>query len=209
MVGLLAVSVVTGALVVRAQNQTDNPYRARVKARFEALSQQVNLSDAQKKSVAAMVRQSIMQGQYIAQDNQLSNTQKQQKIKALREGTRVKMVALLQPAQRQNLQKLLANRQQRMQAVWEEVADDLQLNNEQRAEAKPIIEDALLKSYTIGTDASTLRQKRSRLVQLHVDTREKLASVLSVTQMQKLDQMRDAVRAEAITRLIQWKRSSG
>ena len=206
LLGFLAVSVAVGALVVRAQNQAANPYRARVKARFEALAQQANLSDAQKKSIAALARQAMLQGQAIAQNNQLPNGQKQQKIKALRESTRVKMAALLTPAQRQNLQKLLASRQQPLQSVWEEVADDLQLTDEQRAEVKPIIEDALQKGHAIWADGSTLGQKRSSLVQLHAATREKLASILSPAQMQKLDQMRDAVRAEATTHFIQLRR---
>ncbi len=202
LIALLGVAVVAGSVVVRAQNKdANNPYRAVVKARFEAMAKQINLSDAQKKSIAGLVCEAIPQGRAIAQNKELSSTQKQQKIKALRESTRGKITQLLTTEQRQTAQQLFASRETRMRATLNEVADELHLTNAQRAETKPIIEDAVQQGRAIFQDASGFAQKRAKLMELHAKTREKLASILTPEQMQKLDQMRAAVRAEAVSRI--------
>lgn len=198
-------ALIMGAVLVRAQNEAaQNPYRAFVKARFDAVAQQVNLSETQRKSIAAIIRQSVPQGRAIVQDGTLSKTQKQQKIKASREETRSRIAALLTPAQRQNVQTLFANREQRLSKVLDEVADELQLSEKQRAEAKPIVQDAIQQGRSIWQSAAGFPQKRAKLLQLHAATHEKLSSILTLEQMRKLDLMRQAARAEVVSRFASW-----
>lgn len=201
---LSGVMVLIGTVVVRAQNRdAHNPYRAAVKARFEALDKQLNLSAAQKKSIAELVRAAMPQGRVIISNDKLSNEQKQQQIKALRDSTRSKMAQVLTADQRQKAQKLFESRRERIGTVLNDVADELQMTDKQRAEARPIIEDAIKQGRAIFYEASGFSQKRAKLMQLRATTHEKLASILTPEQMQKLHQMRDAVRAEIVSRIGQ------
>jgi Spy/CpxP family protein refolding chaperone len=197
-------AVVVMGTVVRAQNRdANNPYRAAIKARFDALAKQVNLSEAQKKSIASIVREAMPQGRAIAQNKELSNAQKQQQMKALRATTRSKIAALLSPEQRQSAQKLFESRKQRVNGALQEIADELQLTEKQRAAAKPVIKDAVKQGRAIFQGADNFAQKRAKLMQLRAETHQKLASILTPEQMQKLDQIRDAVRSEASSRMGQ------
>jgi hypothetical protein len=85
-----------------------------------------------------------------------------------------------------------------------EIADELQLTSAQRAEVKPITEDGIKQARAIWQGPSDFGEKRAQLMQLHQSTNEKLGSVLSPAQMQKLKQMQEAVRAEAVARAAQW-----
>lgn len=204
LVVLVGVSVFAETVIVRAQeNAAQNPYRARIKSDFEALSKQMNLSDAQRQSIGNILRATMPQGRAIAQDKTLSNAQKQQKIKALRAATRGKIAALLTTVQRQSAQKLFANRQQHLRDAFTQIADELQLTGAQRREAKPIVENALWQGCAILGEGHNFSQKRAKLLQLQKITRKKLAPVLTPEQMQKFDQIRDSARAEIFFRIGQ------
>lgn len=205
-IALVGTIVVAGSIAVKAKNEkAANPYRAVVKARFDALVGQMNLSNAQKKSMSSVVGGALSQARTIAHDSALEGSQKQQKMRTLQQNTRERVTKILTPAQRNAAQKLFAERQQRASGVLNEIADELQLTSAQRAEAKPIIQDGIKQARAIWQDPPTFGEKRAQLMQLHQSTNEKLASILSPAQMQKLKQMQEAVRAEVVARATQWR----
>lgn len=177
--------------------EAPNPYRARVKAKFDALAGQFNLSDGQKKSIAAVLRESLAAGLAMRQDKSLTP----EKARALRDETRGKIAGLLTPEQTATAQKLFAQRKERVKNTLREIADELKMSEAQRNETRPILTEAATQARTILFDATTLPQKHAKLLQLRQTTREKLASILTPEQLGKLDQMRDAVRAELAARL--------
>ena len=178
-----------------------NPYRAVAKAKFDALAGQFNLSDGQRKSVGTVLGAAFLEGLALHEDAKLSPEQKRAKARALHSATREKIGKLLTPEQTATAQKLFAERKERVKDTLREIADELQLTEAQRGEVRPILTDAVAQARAIIFSATTLPQKRTRLVQLRQTTREKLASILTPEQLGKLDQMRDAVRAELAARL--------
>jgi Glu-tRNA(Gln) amidotransferase subunit E-like FAD-binding protein len=182
--------------------QTGNPYRAKAKAKFDALAAQLNLSAVQKQSIARILADAFAQGNAISSDEKLSSAQKQAKLSALRAATREKIAALLSPSQRQSAQKLWNERQTRAANAFEEIADELKLSSAQREEVRPIVQNAFAQGRAIFHDASlSFPQKRAKLTQLRQSTREKLASILSAEQLAQLDQMRAVVQAEWMSRI--------
>lgn len=182
--------------------QEANPHSAKVHQLFDELAAKANLSEAQKLQIAAILRHAAPKAKAILEDTKLTQAQKQDQLQELRGATRDKVAQILTAEQRDKAAQLFANRRQIVREALQKVADELEMTTEQRQEARPILQNAFKEAGGIVHDANlTFPQKRDKLMQLRLQTREKLNSILTAEQQKELDQIRDAVRSEIWSRV--------
>lgn len=208
--GQVTVRFVPAIAWAKQAQSTGNPYRAAIKARLDALTAPVNLSPEQKQTIGRILREAFPKGRALAHDEKMTPVERRQKLAVLRETTRGRITQVLTPTQRTAAQKLFVGREQRVKQALGEVADELDLTDKQRVEARPIVESAFKQGRAImQNSALSFPQKRAKLLQLKQSTQEKLASILTAEQMRKANQMRDAALTEIMSRAAQFGLPAG
>jgi hypothetical protein len=151
-----------------------------IQSRLEKLEQKLNLTPQQRVQAAAIFAQVRTQAQTIHADRALNPAERRAQIQALFATTRQDLRALLTPAQRQEAHRLIRQR-------LEHLADQVGLNQTQRAQVQAIIASGAQHVKSIRRDTSlTSAQKRAQIAATVQKDRQQAFAVLSPTQRQEL-----------------------
>jgi Spy/CpxP family protein refolding chaperone len=87
-----------------------------VQQRLNHMSQELNLTDDQKEKLKPVLEDEMKQIQAVRQDNSLSRDQRREKVMQIHQSTKPQIEAVLTPEQKEKLNKMHEERQQR----WKE-----------------------------------------------------------------------------------------
>lgn len=179
-----------------------NPYRARVAEVFDQMQQgAVNLSAEQKGRISTILREAIPRAVDIHDNMSLTPERKWSQLQALFTTTQERMKAVLTPEQQKQSDAKQAADAKRRGEIFQEVAAELQLSEDQQKRIRPIVERAVAQAAGVGFDAKlTLAQKLIRLSGIHGEASGQINGVLTPEQRRKLEQMMAAVGAEMLAR---------
>lgn len=172
---------------------------SRLSATLQQVKAELNLTDQQQTKIQIIIREAVPQGVAIHDSMSLSPEQKRSRLQQLKTTTRKRIEHVLTPAQRRKAQALFTSAKPRVQARLQQVSQELQLTNSQKAKVQPILASAFKKGLAIKDDMDlTLAQKYTRAQQLRVETRQQLSSILTPVQMKKLDGIIETAQKDVV-----------
>ncbi len=173
------------------------PIGERVKQRMAELSEQLNLTDEQKKAIEPVIANEIKEIRALRADSTLSREEKIEKMKAIRQTAKVEINKVLTPEQqgkwteekeemkdenRENVELMI---QQRMAAMSER----LNLSDEQKQKIQPIVENEIKGMLaTRDNEALSQEQKVEKMKAIRQTAREEINKVLTPEQKAKSEE---------------------
>jgi len=162
---------------------------------MQELSEKLNLTDAQKAAVKAIIVNEANEIKAVHQDSSLSNEQKQAKIKEIRDNSREKINALLTPEQQKKFAEMKgeAGNKNRLAMLTEK----LNLTDEQKAAIKPILATEVNDIKAVLQDNSLSKeQKQSKISGIREASNKKINTFLTPEQQAKLAQLKEHAKQE-------------
>ena len=207
---LVALVAVAGALslqpLTRAADDkapaTGGARRAALRERMQETARELNLTDEQKQKLQTLIRERMQKMRDLRQDTTLSREQKMAKLKAAREDLIAEVKKVLTPEQ---FEKWKASQGQRAAATanpmarLHEAIADLNLNDQQKEQLRPIYEEQMQKLRELHEDTNlSVPQKLAKLKAIHAEMAPKLKKIMTAEQYAKwnkdvnqwLDQLR-------------------
>jgi Spy/CpxP family protein refolding chaperone len=146
---------------------------------------QLNLSDAQKAQIKAIMAEYQPKMQRIRNSN-LPADQKRAKFMALRQEMQGKIDAVLTPAQREKAKQMRANRGERMQDL-ESCLKNLNLTAKEKTVIKSIEKSRMAQVKAVRSDTTlTDAEKRAKIMGIRKTSREQVIKVLTPAQRNDL-----------------------
>ena len=176
--------------------------------RFDQMAQQLNLTDQQKTQVQGFMQTMQQQTQTIRQDTSLTDQQKQDKLKQLRESTHQQMMGVLNADQQQKFKQMMSEHEgmghgkghgmgmgkgmgSGMGSGGPGGMAALNLTPDQKSKLQPIFQSSRQQAQAVRNDASlTPDQKRAKLRDIHRSSMSQFNSILTPEQQQQWQQMR-------------------
>lgn len=161
---------------------------------FKQIAKELNLTDAQKTQIKAIMKEHRAEAQKINQSSMTADEKKAALLK-LRKGTQEKVVGVLTPEQKAQLDKIRASRKEKRDELGE-CLKSLDLTADQKTQIQTIRTDTHAKVKAVQVDTTlTPQQKIQQILQIRKDSRQKMLALLTPEQREKLNECLKASKA--------------
>lgn len=167
----------------------------RVRQRMAELSEQLSLSDEQKKTIRPIVENEIKAIQELRADASLAKEEKIEKMKLIRQKTQEEIKKILTPEQQKKLAEVKEEiREEAKEDVIQHVqhrmsvmSEKLNLTDEQKKKIEPIVENEIKEITAVKDDETASKeQKQEKMKAIRQKAQEEIKKILTPEQQRKL-----------------------
>ena len=199
---LASIGLTSVAQVERKQSDVKKSYGMKGhKGQGKKMMGNLNLTEEQKATLKAEREASKAQLDAIRNDASLSETQKQEKAKAIREAQKGKMQSLLTPAQKEQMEqnkkeakergKQKAEKKKEMMGKRKDAFKDLNLSNDQGENLKSHNQAVHEKMKAVKSNTSlSAEQKKAEMKNIRQWSKDERAKILTAEQLKKMEEMK-------------------
>jgi Spy/CpxP family protein refolding chaperone len=203
--GIGAVAL-TGCGLMAAQAAKQFVPRVQVAMLADRVQKQLDLSDAQKVKVKAILQDAIPRGIAIHDNMKLDPEDKRAQLQKFEAATKARVFEVLNLAQREKAEHWRESMMGYGKQTLENIANELKLTDEQRAKIKPILARRFKEGQALRDDMTlTLAQKWARGMEMRKATRTELDDILTPDQSKQLDSITKEMRSEARHQFGSWR----
>jgi Spy/CpxP family protein refolding chaperone len=152
----------------------------------------LNLTSEQKSKLQALQEEQRSKMQALRGNTSLTEDQKKQQMRELRQSNHQQMLSILTPEQQAQMKELHAKHEGRREGFKAGRGfQALNLSEQQKAQMKPIFESSRQQMQALKADTSlTPEQKREKMKEIRQNQMSQVKSILTPEQQQQLQQMR-------------------
>lgn len=163
------------------------------------MAQQLNLSEEQKSTVQTYLEDGRSQFQALRNDTSLSREQKAQRMREIRQQTRDKIRSILTVEQRQKVEELQKQAEERQNDRREfaanQLAKRLNLTEAQKSQVQSYWQEQRTQLQALRNDSTLSREQRfEKMRAIQRQTQDKIRATLTPEQQAKHDQLRERMQ---------------
>ncbi len=213
LVGVAAGAFALTISLARAENPADKDLRGRTEAQVARLFENgrqarkaLNLSDAQKTKLRALMGENLPKARAIWLDKTLSSVQKREKLQELRGAAKIEAAQFLTPDQIQKAEKIKDAGKTALFQTLAAFSKELDLSSEQQQKIRAIVWQSFQNGVQAGPPPGDRLEKFRALKSKIEATVGKINTVLTPAQQSKFAVIRSAARTEVMKQFAQLRR---
>lgn len=173
-------------------------------------AQKLALTDAQKVQIKTIAQKYAPQIRAVVTNTPLSTSQKREQLQTIRTAIETEVNAVLTPKQRAQVAAMRAVATQQITTLISQIAAQINLTDEQKANIRAILQNARFAAAAILTDDSASKgEKRGDLMALRNKTRADVAALLTPAQQSRAAAIANQIRPVLMQKAAAWRSSGG